>query len=86
MGTNANTLLQTTRVGDGIFKTEDEGEIGTKLQDIGREWGVSTGRKRRCGWLDLVVVKYSAVSIVVSEDLQFFCILAQTLPCHFSFP
>ncbi|TLD33316.1 hypothetical protein PspLS_01597, partial [Pyricularia sp. CBS 133598] len=50
----------TTRVGDGIFKTEDEGEIGTKLQDIGREWGVSTGRKRRCGWLDLVVVKYSA--------------------------
>ncbi|KAL5917715.1 Adenylosuccinate synthase [Pyricularia oryzae] len=50
----------TTRVGDGIFKTEDEGEIGTKLQDVGREWGVSTGRKRRCGWLDLVVVKYSA--------------------------
>lgn len=50
----------TTRVGDGIFKTEDEGEIGTKLQEIGREWGVSTGRKRRCGWLDLVVVKYSA--------------------------
>jgi len=30
------------------------------LQDIGREWGVTTGRKRRCGWLDLVVVKYSA--------------------------
>ncbi|EJT68591.1 adenylosuccinate synthetase [Gaeumannomyces tritici R3-111a-1] len=50
----------TTRVGDGIFKTEDEGEIGTKLQEVGREWGVSTGRKRRCGWLDLVVVKYSA--------------------------
>ncbi|PHH86584.1 hypothetical protein CDD83_10016 [Cordyceps sp. RAO-2017] len=49
----------TTRVGEGIFKTEDTGEIGSKLQDIGREWGVSTGRKRRCGWLDLVVVRYS---------------------------
>ncbi|KAH6849951.1 Adenylosuccinate synthetase [Chaetomium sp. MPI-CAGE-AT-0009] len=50
----------TTRVGEGIFKSEDLGEAGKKLQDIGREWGVSTGRKRRCGWLDLVVLKYSA--------------------------
>ncbi|KAL7930813.1 Adenylosuccinate synthetase [Trichoderma chlorosporum] len=50
----------TTRVGQGAFKTEDTGEIGNKLQEIGREWGTSTGRRRRCGWLDLVVVKYSA--------------------------
>lgn len=50
----------TTRVGQGAFKTEDTGEIGTKLQEIGREWGTTTGRRRRCGWLDLVVVKYSA--------------------------
>ncbi|KYK59117.1 adenylosuccinate synthetase [Drechmeria coniospora] len=49
----------TTRVGCGAFKTEDTEEIGTKLQEIGREWGTSTGRRRRCGWLDLVVVKYS---------------------------
>ncbi|RSL47571.1 Adenylosuccinate synthetase [Fusarium duplospermum] len=57
----------TTRVGSGAFKTEDTGEMGTKLQEIGREWGTSTGRRRRCGWLgrhnlkplDLVVVKYS---------------------------
>ncbi|TWU73714.1 hypothetical protein ED733_005106 [Metarhizium rileyi] len=49
----------TTRVGGGPFKTEDLGEAGTKLQEIGREWGVSTGRRRRCGWLDLVVLKYS---------------------------
>ncbi|KAF4972379.1 hypothetical protein FSARC_1038 [Fusarium sarcochroum] len=49
----------TTRVGQGAFKTEDTGEIGTKLQEVGREWGTSTGRRRRCGWLDLVVVKYS---------------------------
>ena len=47
----------TTRVGQGAFKTEDTGEIGTQLQEIGREWGTSTGRRRRCGWLDLVVVK-----------------------------
>lgn len=50
----------TTRVGGGPFKTEDTGEAGTKLQEVGREWGVSTGRRRRCGWLDLVVVRYSA--------------------------
>ncbi|KAG9246298.1 Adenylosuccinate synthetase [Calycina marina] len=49
----------TTRVGGGPFATEDLEAAGTKLQDIGREWGVTTGRKRRCGWLDLVVVKYS---------------------------
>ncbi|KAH7261526.1 Adenylosuccinate synthetase [Fusarium redolens] len=45
----------TTRVGAGAFKTEDTEEIGTKLQEIGREWGTSTGRRRRY----LVVVKYS---------------------------
>ncbi|EHK16977.1 uncharacterized protein TRIVIDRAFT_194996 [Trichoderma virens Gv29-8] len=49
----------TTRVGSGAFKTEDLGEIGKKLQERGREWGTSTGRTRRCGWLDLVVVKYT---------------------------
>ncbi|KAF4506507.1 hypothetical protein G6O67_006586 [Ophiocordyceps sinensis] len=49
----------TTRVGEGPFPTEDKGEIGSKLQDIGREWGTSTGRKRRCGWLDLVQLSYS---------------------------
>ncbi|KAL2213922.1 adenylosuccinate synthetase [Sarocladium strictum] len=49
----------TTRVGSGAFKTEDTEEIGTKLQEIGREWGTSTGRRRRCGWLYLVVLKFS---------------------------
>ncbi|KAI8634006.1 Adenylosuccinate synthetase [Xylariaceae sp. FL1651] len=49
----------TTRVGEGIFPTEDTGADGIKLQDIGREYGTTTGRKRRCGWLDLVVLKYS---------------------------
>jgi adenylosuccinate synthase len=49
----------TTRVGSGPFPSEQLNEQGEKLQQIGREYGVTTGRKRRCGWLDLVVVKYS---------------------------
>uniref|UniRef100_A0A8H7NF32 Adenylosuccinate synthetase n=1 Tax=Bionectria ochroleuca TaxID=29856 RepID=A0A8H7NF32_BIOOC len=48
----------TTRVGAGAFKTEDLGQVGETLQEQGREWGTSTGRRRRCGWLDLVVVKH----------------------------
>jgi len=50
----------TTRVGAGPFATEDLGSDGEKLQNIGREFGVTTGRKRRCGYQDLVVVKFSA--------------------------
>ncbi|KAJ9641847.1 Adenylosuccinate synthase [Coniosporium tulheliwenetii] len=49
----------TTRVGSGPFPTEQLNEVGEKLQSVGREFGVTTGRKRRCGWLDLVVIKYS---------------------------
>ncbi|GMM27824.1 adenylosuccinate synthase [Martiniozyma asiatica (nom. inval.)] len=49
----------TTRVGEGPFPTEQLNDEGEALQSIGREYGVTTGRKRRCGWLDLVVLKYS---------------------------
>lgn len=49
----------TTRVGAGPFPTEQLNEVGEHLQNVGHEWGVTTGRKRRCGWLDLVVVNYS---------------------------
>ncbi|KAF2433354.1 adenylosuccinate synthetase-like protein [Tothia fuscella] len=49
----------TTRVGSGPFPTEQLNPTGEKLQQTGHEVGVTTGRKRRCGWLDLVVVKYS---------------------------
>ncbi|CBX98176.1 similar to adenylosuccinate synthetase [Plenodomus lingam JN3] len=49
----------TTRVGSGPFPTEQLNPIGEKLQSTGHEVGVTTGRKRRCGWLDLVVVKHS---------------------------
>jgi len=50
----------TTRVGDGPFVTELTGELGERLRTVGGEYGVTTGRARRCGWLDLVVGKYAA--------------------------
>lgn len=50
----------TTRVGDGPFPTELHDETGKLLQERGHEVGVTTRRVRRCGWLDLVVVKYTA--------------------------
>lgn len=49
----------TTRVGSGPFPTEQLNEFGEKLQVTGREFGVTTGRKRRCGWFDLVLCRYS---------------------------
>jgi adenylosuccinate synthase len=48
-----------TRVGSGPFPSELLGEEGEKLRDIGKEYGATTGRPRRCGWLDLVALKYS---------------------------
>lgn len=51
----------TTRVGDGPFPTEDVNEIGDLLQTRGGEIGVTTKRKRRCGWLDLVLLKYTSI-------------------------
>lgn len=51
----------TTRVGDGPFPTEDLHEIGNLLQTRGGEIGVTTKRKRRCGWLDLVLLKYTSI-------------------------
>ncbi|CAO2587518.1 Adenylosuccinate synthetase isozyme 1 [Lemmus lemmus] len=49
----------TTRVGIGAFPTEQINEIGDLLQNRGHEWGVTTGRKRRCGWLDLMILRYA---------------------------
>jgi len=49
----------TTRVGEGPFPTEDTGEDGNKLREIGREFGTTTGRPRRCGWLDITQLKYT---------------------------
>ncbi len=47
----------TTRVGEGPFPTEEKGEIGEMLGQRGNEFGTTTGRKRRCGWLDTVIVR-----------------------------
>ncbi|MDO9585122.1 MAG: adenylosuccinate synthase [Syntrophales bacterium] len=49
----------TTRVGEGPFVTELKDEIGDHLQKTGREFGATTGRKRRCGWLDMVLIRQS---------------------------
>ena len=49
----------TTRVGEGPFVTELTDEVGDCLREVGHEYGATTGRKRRCGWLDLVLVRQS---------------------------
>ena len=50
----------TTRVGGGPFPTELEDELGARIRERGHEYGTTTGRARRCGWLDLVMLRYSA--------------------------
>ncbi|MFZ1991925.1 MAG: adenylosuccinate synthase [Alphaproteobacteria bacterium] len=47
----------TTRVGEGPFPTEQTNDVGTKLGTLGKEFGTVTGRKRRCGWFDAVLVR-----------------------------
>lgn len=49
----------TTRVGGGPFPTELEDEIGSRLRERGHEFGTTTGRPRRCGWFDVVAVRYA---------------------------
>ncbi|NRT74532.1 adenylosuccinate synthase [Clostridium beijerinckii] len=51
------TKAYTTRVGKGPFPTELLGETGDWIREKGHEYGVNTGRSRRCGWLDLVIIK-----------------------------
>jgi adenylosuccinate synthase len=50
----------TTRVGEGPLPTELSGDLAERLRESGQEYGASTGRPRRCGWFDAVVVRYSA--------------------------
>ncbi len=50
----------TTRVGMGPFPTELEDEVGTMMRERGKEYGATTGRPRRCGWLDAVVARHAA--------------------------
>ena len=49
-----------TRVGEGPFPTEIEGAAQVRVRELGREYGTTTGRERRCGWLDLVALRFAA--------------------------
>jgi adenylosuccinate synthase len=53
------TKAYTTRVGAGPFPTECDNETGERIRQVGAEFGSTTGRARRCGWLDLVALKYA---------------------------
>ena len=66
------TKAYTTRVGGGPFASEIDGPAAKTLRDRGNEYGAVTGRPRRCGWLDLMVLRYSAMvngisSLVVTK-------------------
>jgi adenylosuccinate synthase len=54
------TKAYVTRVGSGPFPTEDEGPGGRQMSEVGQEFGVTTGRPRRCGWFDAVLLRYAA--------------------------
>jgi len=55
------TKAYCTRVGSGPFPSEDSGQFGEDLRKAGNEFGATTGRPRRCGWLDAVQLKYSSL-------------------------
>jgi adenylosuccinate synthase len=61
------TKAYCTRVGAGPFPTELFDETGKRLRDIGHEYGAVTGRERRCGWIDLVQLRYSVMINGVTE-------------------
>ncbi|HEV8572272.1 MAG TPA: adenylosuccinate synthase [Actinomycetota bacterium] len=54
------TKAYVTRVGSGPFPTEDLGEVGERMRERGQEFGTTTGRPRRCGWFDAVLLRYAA--------------------------
>ena len=57
----------TTRVGAGPHPTEEHSEVADYIRERGKEFGTTTGRPRRCGWLDLVAVRYSAMLCGVTD-------------------
>ena len=67
LGIGPNTITEvigivkayTTRVGSGPFPTEQENKIGELLRERGKEYGATTGRPRRCGWMDTLIVRHS---------------------------
>lgn len=67
------TKAYTTRVGDGPFPTELNNEIGNQIREVGREYGTTTGRPRRVGWYDSVVVRH-AKRVSGMTDLSLNCL------------
>jgi adenylosuccinate synthase len=65
-----------TRVGEGPFPTEQANAIGDRIRERGNEYGTTTGRPRRCGWLDLVAARYSAM---ISGATGLACMLLDVL-------
>jgi adenylosuccinate synthase len=61
------TKAYTTRVGSGPFPSEEEGPLGLNMAERGKEFGSVTGRPRRCGWLDLVVLRRSLQASSVTQ-------------------
>jgi len=56
-----------TRVGSGPFPTEEDNETGEQIRQIGHEFGATTGRERRCGWIDIPALKYAIMINGVTE-------------------
>jgi adenylosuccinate synthase len=56
-----------TRVGEGPFPTELDDAVGEKIRDLGKEYGATTGRARRCGWFDLVAANYSILTNGITD-------------------
>jgi adenylosuccinate synthase len=55
------TKAYCTRVGEGVFPTEETGKIGEFIRAKGNEYGTTTGRARRCGWFDSVIIRYAGM-------------------------
>lgn len=64
------TKAYCTRVGSGPFPTELENETGEELRKIGNEFGATTGRPRRCGWIDLVALRYTCMISGVTQIIM----------------
>lgn len=69
-----------TRVGSGPFPTELFDETGKKMRDIGHEYGAVTGRERRCGWIDLVALRYTIMLNDVTQLLMMKSDVLDTFP------
>jgi adenylosuccinate synthase len=79
------TKAYTTRVGEGPFPTELFDAIGEEIQTKGQEFGATTGRKRRCGWLDLPLLKYavkaSNLTSIALTKLDILCGIKELKVC-----